>query len=132
MMAIQGLDTFDDGPLFFAGPAAAAFWQRWFEGLNKLENQFNNDPNTGNFTDIFGNKMRVLAVANPKVTYDDFKQQTNNSWSNYLADRSLKSEGYGIVKVNHQAQQFEFECWEWNADPINGKQFPGWPYIHKF
>ncbi|WP_394495111.1 alkaline phosphatase D family protein [Shewanella sp. ENK2] len=132
MMAKQGLDTFDDGPLFFAGPAAAAFWQRWFEGLGKLDNPFNNDPNTGNFTDIFGNKMRVLAVANPKVTYDDFKQQTKNSWSNFLADRSLKSEGYGIVKVDHKAHQFEFECWEWNTDPNKGKQFPGWPFLHKW
>ncbi|MFS1438533.1 alkaline phosphatase D family protein [Shewanella sp. 10N.286.48.A6] len=132
MVAKQGLDTFEDGPLFYAGPAGAAFWQRWFEGLDKLDNQFKNDPNTGDFTDTFGNKMRVFAVANPKVTYDDFKQQTNNSWSNFLADRSLKSEGYGIVKVNHHAEQFEFECWEWDTDPTQGKQFAGWPYIHKF
>lgn len=76
--------------------------------------------------------MRVLAVANPKVTYDDFKQQTKNSWSNFLADRSLKSEGYGIVKVDHKAHQFEFECWEWNTDPNKGKQFPGWPFLHKW
>ncbi|MDO6612289.1 alkaline phosphatase D family protein [Shewanella sp. 1_MG-2023] len=131
MVAKQGLDDYEDGPTFFAGPAGAAFWQRWFEGLGKLDNQFNQDPNTGNFTDTFGNKMRVLAVANPKVTYDDFKHQTNHSWSNFLSDRRLKSEGYGIVKIQHNQQQIKFECWEWNVDPSTGKQFSGWPYIHK-
>ncbi|KVX01282.1 alkaline phosphatase D family protein [Shewanella frigidimarina] len=132
MMATQGINDYEDGPLFFAGPAGAAFWQRWFEGLNKLPNQFNNDPNTGNFIDTFGNKMRVLAVANPKITYDEFKSQTNGSWSNFMADPALKSEGYGIVKVKHSQQKMIFECWEGSVDPAHGQQFAGWPYTHRF
>ena len=132
MVTKQGLNTYEDGPLFFAGPAGAAFWQRWFEGDNKLKNQYNNDPNTGNFIDTFGNKMRVLAVANPKVSYSRYRSQIANNWSCFLSDGKLKSEGYGIVKVNHQKEQFLLECWPWDADPSTEKQFTGWPYHHPF
>ena len=132
MIAKQGVNRFDDGPTFFAGPAGAAFWQRWFEGEGQLNNKRNNDPNTGDFTDTFGNKMRVLAVANPKVRYSVFKEQVGDSWSNFLSDRNIKSEGYGIVNVDHQSQQFCFECWPYDANPSKDKQFEGWPYCQTF
>jgi len=72
LVAHQGIDQFDDGALFFAGPAAAAFWQRWFESDGSLPNSLPNNPNTGDFVDTFGNKMHVMAVANPKIAYADF------------------------------------------------------------
>ncbi|MFY8328110.1 alkaline phosphatase D family protein [Pseudoalteromonas sp. ZZD1] len=131
LLAYQGIDNYDDGSLFFAGPASAAFWQRWFEPAVQLPNQRNNDKNTGDFIDSFGNKMRVLAAANPKVSHQDFAEQ-NNSWGKFLADRMLKSEGYGIIKVNHQQQHYQLECWEWNTNPATGKQFAGWPYVKNF
>jgi alkaline phosphatase D len=110
----------------FGGPAGAAFWQRWFEGGGRLENQRNDDPDTGNFIDTFGNKMRVLAVANPKITHQQF-EAGNQRWGKFLSDRKLKSEGYGLVRVNHPDRKFVLECWEWNTDPSIGNQFPGWP-----
>lgn len=131
LLAYQGIEDYDDGSLFFAGPASAAFWQRWFEPKPALSNQRNNDRNTGEFIDTFGNKMRVLAVANPKISHQEFAKQ-NNSWGKFLADRELKSEGYGIIKVNHQQQHYQLECWEWRTDPATGKQFAGWPYVKKF
>ena len=131
LLAYQGINRFDDGSLFFAGPASAAFWQRWFEPKVALTNQRNNDMNTGDFTDSFGNKMRVLAAANPKITHTEFARQ-NNTWGKFLADRELKSEGYGIIKVNHQAKHYQLECWEWSTNPATGKQFAGWPYIKPF
>jgi alkaline phosphatase D len=131
MAAKQGIDNFSDGSLFFAGPAAAAFWQRWFEGGNNLRNQFKNNPDSGNFVDSFGNKMRVLAVANPKISYPEF-MKSNKNWGMFLADNQLKSEGYGIVKINHQAQQYHLECWPWNAHPSTHKQFLGWPITASF
>lgn len=131
LLAYQGINTFDDGSLFFAGPASAAFWQRWFEPHAPLPNQRNNDKNTGDFTDTFGNKMRVLAAANPKVTHKLFAKQ-NTTWGKFLADRNLKSEGYGIIKINHAKKYYQLECWEWNTDPSTEKQFTGWPYIKEF
>lgn len=112
--------------MFFGGPAAAAFWQRWFEGDGALENKRDNDPNTGNFVDPFGNKMRVLAVANPKVSHAEF-MEGNEQWGKFLADRALKSEGYGLIKVDHANRKHRLECWEWNTNPETGSQFPGWP-----
>ena len=131
LVARQGIDDFEDGPMCFGGPAIAAFWQRWFEGGGQLPNQRNGNPNTGNFTDPFGNKMRVLAVANPKITHSEF-EEGNTAWGKFLADRNLKSEGYGLVRVDHAAEQFRLECWEWNTDPRTGKQFEGWPVICPF
>ncbi len=126
MVARQGIDDFEDGPMFFAGPAGAAFWQRWFEGRNTLENQYNKNKDSGNFIDCFGNKMRVLAVANPKMTHAEFKS-SKDSWGYFLGDHDLKSEGYGIVKVDHGKKAYHLECWPWTAAPKKDKQFYGWP-----
>lgn len=131
LVAHQGIDQFDDGALFFAGPAAAAFWQRWFESDGSLPNSLPNNPNTGDFIDTYGNKMHVMAVANPQLAYADFAAG-NQSWGMFLADNALKTEGYGIVHVNHQQQNFALECWHWNAQPGKNEQFAGWPVIHPF
>lgn len=126
LVARQGVEAFEDGPVFFAGPAGAAFWQRWFEGEGRLDNSLNGDPNTGNFTDTFNNPMRVLAVANPKLTHAEF-EAGNQTWGKFLYDNQLKAEGYGIVKVQHDRGAFLFECWPWDATPQPGAQFSGWP-----
>jgi alkaline phosphatase D len=131
LAAVQGVNDYEDGALFFAGPAVCSFWERWFEGMGKLENQRNNDPNTGHFIDTFGNKMRVLAVANPKLTFDEFAAQ-NESWGMFMSDRKLKSEGYGFVRVQHEKQQYVMECWSWDANPASEKPFPGWPLVWPF
>ena len=122
----QGVDGFDDGPVFFGGPAAAAFWQRWFEAEGKLPNQRNGDPNTGDFTDPFGNRMRVLAVANPKVSHRVYADGVEG-WGKFLDDRSLKSEGYGMIHLDHESNRFRLECWEWSTNPRSGRPFDGWP-----
>ncbi|MBU3005407.1 alkaline phosphatase D family protein [Paraglaciecola arctica] len=131
LVAHQGINSFDDGALFFAGPAAAAFWQRWFESDGSLANSLPNSPNTGDYIDTFGNKMRVMAVANPTISYADFAAG-NQTWGMFLADNKLKTEGYGLVRVNHQQQHFELECWHWNAKPGRDEQFAGWPIVHAF
>ncbi|WP_066965783.1 alkaline phosphatase D family protein [Microbulbifer sp. Q7] len=117
------------GALFFSGPASAAFWQRWFEGMGKLENAIGDDPNTGHFTDPFGNNMRVLAAANPKITHAEFSDD-NTTWGKFVADRNLKSEGYGIAVVDHAKGRYQLECWPWDANPARDRQFAGWPQVH--
>jgi alkaline phosphatase D len=131
LIAHQGIEDYEDGAVFFAGPAAASFWQRWFEGQGKLENQRDGDPNTGNFVDCFGNKMRVLAVANPNMTQKEFSEGQVD-WYVSTADRSIPSEGYGIIRVNQKERTALLECWERETDPATGKQFAGWPYLHRF
>lgn len=132
MVTHQGINRYNDGATFFAGPAAAAFWQRWFEGAGRLQNKVNNDPNSGNFVDTFGNKMHVMAVANPKLSHADFQAGTTVSWGKFIADRNLKSEGYGLIKVDHQRQEYTLECWEHDANPATDSQFSGWPITLPF
>lgn len=131
-MVKHGLEGYDDGPVQFSGPAGASFWQRWFEPAQPLDNP-TNIANSGNFRDAFGNKMRVLAVANPKVSFKEFREHIKGRWQG-LDDRKLKTEGYGICRVDKSGQQFLLECWEWNEDPSQpgATQLPGWPYITPF
>jgi alkaline phosphatase D len=125
----HGLDGADDGPLQFVAPAAGSAWQRWFEPAAPLPRQGAN-PYTGDFTDAYGNHMRVLAVANPRVTRAAFRAARPGR-GNELGDRALKREGYGIVRVDKAAGEFLIECWPWDAGAA-GEQFPGWPYRLRF
>lgn len=83
--------------------------QRWFEPAKPLPNVAGT-PHTGDFIDAFGNKVRVLAVANPRVTFKEYRQHHTGRGQG-LGDRRLKSEGYGIIRVNRARQEFELECW---------------------
>jgi alkaline phosphatase D len=118
----HGLDTFGDGPVQFVAPAAGTAWQRWFEPAGRLPNP-GDTPWTGDFTDAYGNRMRVLAVANPRITKAAFRAARRGR-SGELGDRARKREGYGLVRVDKANRQFVIECWPWDGGP----QFAGWPY----
>jgi alkaline phosphatase D len=121
----HGLDGFDDGPVQFVAPAAGTAWQRWFEPAGGLPNP-GPTPDTGDFTDAYGNHMRVLAVANPRLTKAAFRAARRGRNSE-LGDRDRKREGYGLVRVDKAGRQFVIECWPWDAGE-DGRQFAGWPY----
>jgi alkaline phosphatase D len=118
----HGLDGFDDGPVQFVAPAAGSAWQRWFEPAGGLPNPAGT-PHTGDFTDAYGNRMRVLAVANPRLTKAAFRAAKRGRNAE-LGDRRRKREGYGLVRVDKAGRQFVIECWPWDGGP----QFDGWPY----
>jgi hypothetical protein len=74
-------------------------------------------PWTGDFLDGLGNKISMLAYANPP----DIK------------DEKQRGDGYGIVRFNKKARTVTFECWPRFADARqgDGAQFPGWPVTVK-
>ncbi len=125
----HGRETFTDGPVQFTAPAAGTAWQRWFQPRHPLPNA--NGPDTGDFTDGFGNNFRVLAVANPRITLAQVRAVKGN---NRIGDRELKREGYGIVIVDKARGAFVIECWPWREDPTApaAVQYPGWPYTLPF
>lgn len=129
----HGIDTHTDGPMQFTSPSGGTFWQRWFEPDEALANARDGLPHTGDWRDAFGNPMRVLAVANPGVTYAAFREHVKPT-SQILYDRALKKEGYGVVRVDHASRKFRIECWAWDHDPLQSPdgQFPGWPYDLSF
>lgn len=69
----HGIDSYTDGAAQHTGPAGVSFWQRWFEPSRALANA-GSDPHTNDFIDAFGNKLRVHAVANPKIAFDYYRK----------------------------------------------------------
>jgi alkaline phosphatase D len=126
----QGIDTHTDGPMDFTPPAGGTSWQRWFEPATRLPNA--RGRNTGDFTDGFGNKFRVLATVNPKISHAEVHRIQPGA--NDVGDRNLKREGYGIVHINKTAKSFRLECWPWDIDPTapGAAQYAGWPVTVSF
>jgi alkaline phosphatase D len=126
----HGINTFTDGPIQFSAPAAGTAWQRWFEPASPLPNA--TGPNTGDLIDGYGNKLRVLAVANPKITFAQVRAVQPTSQE--VGDRHLKREGYGIARIDKSAGSYRLECWPWQTDPTvpGAAQYAGWPYTLPF
>lgn len=129
----QGIDSYDDGPIQFSGPAGAAYWQRWFDPLEPLPNARDGVAESGDWIDGFGNKMNIMAVANPKITFAEMRAHRTGP-GQALLDPDLKSEGYGVLRVSHQREEFEFECWPTKMDPTapDARQYAGWPLTVRF
>ena len=121
----HGISGFTDGPLQFTPPAGSSSFQRWFAPAGGLPNA-GSTPHTGDFTDAFGNRVRVLAVANPKFTLKELWQHYPPPGQDF-GDRNLKREGFGMVILDHQAKAVRLECWPWNAAATGAGQYAGWP-----
>jgi hypothetical protein len=70
-------------------------------------------PWTGDFKDGMGNKVSMLAYANPPE----------------IKDERQRGDGYGIVRFDKRTQRITLECWPRFSDVKDGDkaQFPGWP-----
>jgi len=71
---------------------------------------------TGEFLDGLGNKITMLAVANPTPEENNDKLTT-------------RAAGFGVVKFNTKTREITLECWPRNVDISDprAKQYPGWP-----
>jgi hypothetical protein len=109
----HGIDEHGDGPYAFTSPALVnTIYGRWWHpkderaGANPVEGS--PLPWTGDYTDGLGNRISVMAYANPED----------------LKDERTRADGYGLVRFNKKSGQVTFECWPRFSD---GSQFPGWP-----
>ncbi|HUF61144.1 MAG TPA: hypothetical protein VMN36_03645 [Verrucomicrobiales bacterium] len=114
----HGIDGWSDGPYAFTSPALVnTIYGRWWHPLDeKPGDQPVPDsplPWTGNYRDGLGNRIRMLAYANPPD----------------IQDERQRGDGYGIVRFNKAAREVTFECWPRFSDVRQGDsaQFPGWP-----
>jgi hypothetical protein len=114
----HGIKEFGDGPYAFTSPALVnTIYGRWWHPLDEKPgpNPVPNSPLpwTGDFRDGLGNKISVLAYANPP----DIK------------DEKQRADGYGIARFRKKTQEVIFECWPRFSDAEQGDkaQFPGWP-----
>lgn len=114
----HGIEEFGDGPFGFTSPALVnTIYGRWWHPLDEKPgpNPVADSPLpwTGDFKDGFGNKMSMMAYANP----EDIK------------DEKKRSDGYGLVRFHKKDQTVTIECWPRFSDAKkgDGEQFPGWP-----
>ncbi|MEW4454115.1 metallophosphoesterase family protein [Bremerella sp. JC817] len=114
----HGIDHFGDGPFGFTSPALVnTIYGRWWHpedekpGPNPVPDS--PLPWTGDFKDGLGNKISMMAYANPPN----------------IKDEKQRADGYGLVRFNKQSQQVTLECWPRFSDAKKGnsEQFPGWP-----
>lgn len=114
----HGIQDHGDGPYSFTGPALVnTIYGRWWhpEDGKAGPHPVSNSPLpwTGDFLDGLGNKISMLAYANPEDPNDEKK----------------RGDGYGIARFNKKTRKVTFECWPRFCDVTDGDnaQYPGWP-----
>lgn len=114
----HGIQESGDGPYGFTSPALVnTIYGRWWHPLDEQPgpNAVAGSPLpwTGDFTDGLGNRISMLAYANPPN----------------IANERQRADGYGIVRFDKKSRHITIECWPRFADVQDGDraQFPGWP-----
>jgi hypothetical protein len=114
----HGIENFGDGPYAFTSPAIVnTIYGRWWwpEDEQASPNPVPNSPLpwTGDYLDGLGNKITMIAYANPPNRQDE-KQ---------------RGDGFGAVRFNKKTRKITVECWPRFADVADGDagQFAGWP-----
>lgn len=116
----QGIDEFGDGPYAFTSPALVnTVYGRWWHPLDEKAgpNAVPNSPLpwTGDYKDGLGNKITMLAYANPPD----------------VSVPEQRGDGYGIARFHKTDRTITFECWPRFPKANDNKQFPGWPITVK-
>jgi len=113
----HGTDEWNDACYSFCVPSIANLYLRWWVPLEPGKNREPGMPEyLGEFLDGLGNKITMLAVANPGARQNH----------DHLTTRSA---GFGIVKFNKKTGKITVECWPRNVDILDptAEQYRGWP-----
>lgn len=129
VMTRHGIENWRDGPVTFVSPAIVnSIYGRWWwpEGGEAGANPVEGSPLpwTGDYEDGLGNKISMLAYANPDPEANRRGERgPNDDWA----------DGYGIARFFKDSQEVVFECWPRFSDVSKGdsEQFPGWPMRFK-
>lgn len=122
-----GLSEYRDANWSFCTPAIAVMYLRWFLpdelGRPVVDRPEHGYPDTGKYTDAFGNKNYVYAIGNPgKITVDKESRYTH---------ALIRSSGFGMVTFDQISRDIKIDAWRFIADVENPNpirdQFPGWP-----
>ena len=114
----HGIENHRDGPYAFTSPAIVnTIYGRWWHPLDEAAgpNAIPDSPLpwTGDYLDGLGNRINMMAYANPPNRNDE-KQ---------------RADGFGIARFNKTNRTITFEAWPRFAKVADGDQaqFPGWP-----
>ncbi len=116
-----GVDSWRDGTLAFTSPAMGNTWpRRWMPasaGANRPEGADGNPTTpryTGDYTDGFGNRITMLAVANPEENGREPVLQMN------------RAPGFGLIRFQPKEKRIVLEAWPtWDSEGM----YPGWPIV---
>jgi hypothetical protein len=114
----HGIDEWGDAPYAFTSPALVnTIYGRWWHPEDEKPGPRpvagSPLPWTGDFKDGLGNKISMLAYANPPD----------------IADEKLRADGHGLVRFDKKNRRITIECWPRFPQMKDGipTQFPGWP-----
>jgi len=133
----HGLREHRDGPWAFVMPAIVnTYYGRWWwpedekPGANPIPGS--SLPWTGDYLDGFGNKITMVAYANPDRTRARLPADKKDP-KKQLGPLEGWADGWGLVRFNKKSGEVTFECWPRFADVTRpgAKQFPGWPVTVK-
>lgn len=113
----QGIDDFNDAAYSFCVPSIANYFLRWWAPLVPGANRKPGAPEyTGQFVDGFGNKITMMAAANPEPEENKDKLTT-------------RAAGFGVVRFDKAKRTITMECWPRNIDITSpaSRPYPGWP-----
>ncbi len=113
----HGVNDWNDSCYSFCVPSIANLYLRWWAPLEPGRNREPGMPeDLGEFKDGFGNKITMLAVANPNPEENHDRLTT-------------RAAGFGLVKFDKKTRQITMECWPRNTDITapEAKPYPGWP-----
>ena len=114
----HGVNDWNDSGYSMCVPSIANLYLRWWAPLEPGKNREPGAPEyTGEFLDGLGNKLTMLAVANPSPERNGGQKLTT------------RAAGFGVVKFNKKTRAITMECWPRNVDITDSdtKQYPGWP-----
>ena len=118
----HGIKNHRDGPYAFTSPAIVnTIYGRWWHpedeqaGPNAIADS--PLPWTGDYLDGLGNKIQMMAYANPEDPKDELK----------------RADGFGVARFNKKDRTITFESWPRfsSVDDGDAAQFPGWPITVK-
>lgn len=114
----HGISGWGDGPYAFTSPALVnTIYGRWW---HPPEDKAGPSPVpgsplpwTGDFLDGLGNRMSIMAYANPPD----------------IQDERQRGDGYGIARFDKRNRTVTFECWPRfsKVSQADSAQFSGWP-----
>jgi hypothetical protein len=114
----HGIDKPRDGPYGFTSPAIVnTIYGRWWWPVDEQAGPHPVPDSplswTGDYEDGLGNKIHMMAYANPPDRRDETK----------------RGDGFGIARFNKKTRRLTFECWPRFASVDDGDsaQYPGWP-----
>ncbi len=116
----HGIDKHGDGPWSFTSPALVnTVYGRWWHPLDEQPgaNPVPGSPLpwTGDYEDGLGNKITMLAYANPEDR----------------AEETKRADGFGVAVWDFPHDAVEFHCYPRFVQTIadQPQEFPGWPVV---